>query len=243
MTASRLPALLAYAMSAQALDPTNAAQSGASLVDSVLALGYEELEAWLSHVPDPERYVTLLLDLSEPVRVAAPDAPRSSREPVPRSGLLFGPFTPDYPPNSGFYGDWLINQLQIQGLLVGSSPNEDRCRIDGANGWADRFEFWDKSKSAADGVETACISASCDPIGIACAIACVPLGSSRRSYANGASTGPTRQTCEPSFSKRPRETTTRRARRGGTPPASRHRGGRRPAPCGRGTGSCPGTTP
>ena len=149
-------------------------EAGSELVERILDLSPEALAAWLNHVPDPERYVTLLLSLAAPTKEPARVALDSDKEPTLRSGNLDGAFIPDYPPNSGFYGGWLIDQLEIQGLLGGSFPNHDRCTLTGLNGWADRFEFWDLSKTISDGIGAACTGAQCDPLGIACAIACVP---------------------------------------------------------------------
>ena len=100
-----------------------AADAGSNLVEQILELDREALATWLSRVPDPERYVILLESLAAEVTEPARDTEEEDLAGGRGGGIGdFEPFPPDYPPNSGRYGGYLLTELEpCPGFLQGGS--------------------------------------------------------------------------------------------------------------------------
>ena len=151
------------------------------LLEQVMALDEDQLNTWLSALPDPERYIELLRSppkelvkpTSEPGKSVARLDASTITAPNSASGDLDSrPYRPAYPGGTDAWFNAMITPLSIINYLgVEEEPDARRCLFEP---WSERYERWVNTKTASNVLEVACLVAGCDPTGIGCAAACLP---------------------------------------------------------------------
>jgi hypothetical protein len=145
------------------------------LAEQIMSLSNEQMNLWHSVTPDVEGFVSSLQKTGNPGNTPPFENRSKTMASAPGTALQhLGPLdelgnAPDYPPDSGGYGDYLIEQLQIRALLPQVRPEANRCAT---ALWGEYFKEYDIARKASNGLEEICISTAGDPIGVLQGPAC-----------------------------------------------------------------------